>query len=389
VDTGFIVYNNQNYPNLTALFRHLDVPTKDSDMSFAASLRSGALEYAGSDLNGLLGQRSNVLRPGFWRMVKDILRFYESAPALLLDSDDSDLSLEAYLTREGYCQEFVCDHLLPMGAAIWSTTPPDMLAYPARAFVAFFRSHGLLALRGRPKWQTVDGGSREYVSRLTASYADRIRYAGVRSVRRTAVGAVVEDENGHAELYDRVVIAAHADEALALLSDADAFEENLLGKWRYTRNKAVLHSDPRLMPRRRRVWASWNFIGTSHGRDEPNLCVSYWMNRLQGLPSRLPLFVTLNPIVRPREELIHYETDYSHPLFDGAALWAQRRLWSLQGRRNTWFCGSYFGHGFHEDGLQAGLAVAEQLGGVKRPWTVPDESGRLYLPPRKALENAA
>lgn len=385
VDTGFIVYNEPNYPNLTALFRHLNVPTKDSDMSFAASLRDGQLEYSGSDLNGILGQRRNLFRPSFWRMVNDILRFYEAAPKLLLESNASSLTLGAYLRGEGYGREFIRDHLLPMGAAIWSTTPPDILAYPAKAFVSFFISHGLLSLRRRPQWKTVDGGSREYVQRLTKAYADRIRFGGVRSVERTSAGAIVRDCDGRTDHYDHVIIAAHADEALGLLADADGLERDLLGRWRYTKNKAVLHSDVRLMPKRRRVWASWNFISTNRGADGAPLCVTYWMNRLQGLTRDLPLFVTLNPIVEPEAALVHHVDEYAHPLFNADALHSQRRLWSLQGRRNTWFCGSYFGHGFHEDGLQAGLAVAESLGGSRRPWSVEAESGRIHLPPAPVM----
>lgn len=385
VDTGFIVYNTLTYPNLTALLAHLGVATQASEMSFAASLRGGSLEYAGTDLNGLLGQRRNALRPRFWRMIKDLLRFYESAPAYLAQAEGPSLSLGAYLQREGYGEAFVHDHLLPMGAAIWSSTPDEMLAYPARSFIAFFKSHGLLLLRDRPQWRTVSGGSREYVARLTAPYADKIRFGGVRAVRRGASGVEVEDHAGHIERYDHAVIATHADEALALLPDADRLEQDLLGKWHYTHNTAVLHSDAALMPRRRRVWASWNFIDNPDGK----LCVTYWMNRLQNLPETQQLFVTLNPTLQPAAESVHHRVVYTHPRFDTAALWSQQRLWSLQGRRNTWFCGSYFGNGFHEDGLQAGLAVAERLGDVRRPWTVAGESDRICLPTRTAWGAAA
>jgi predicted NAD/FAD-binding protein len=358
-------------------------------MSFAASLRGGSLEYAGTNLNGLLGQRRNAVRPRFWRMIKDLLRFYDSAPAYLSQTSGQDLTLGAYLEREGYGEDFIRDHLLPMGAAIWSSKPPEILAYPARSFIAFFKSHGLLLLRDRPQWRTVSGGSRAYVSRLTAPFADKIRFGGVRAVRRRAHGVTVEDHAGHVEHYDHAVIATHADEALALLPDADHLEQNLLGKWRYTSNTAVLHSDSAIMPRRRRVWASWNFIDAAEGDAAAKLCVTYWMNKLQNLPETLPLFVTLNPTREPAAETIHHRVAYAHPLFNHDALWSQKRLWSLQGRRNTWFCGSYFGHGFHEDGLQAGLAVAEELGEVRRPWTVAGESDRICLPPRAMLGAAA
>ena len=382
VDTGFIVYNEQNYPNLTALFAHLDVPTKASDMSFSASLRGGGLEYAGTDLNGLLGQRRNLLRPRFWRMMRDLLRFYRDAPTLLDEPAAQDLSLDDYLRREGYAESFVEDHLLPMGAAIWSTTSEEMRAYPACAFVRFFASHGLLSLGERPQWRTVDGGSREYVERLTAPYRENIRMSAVRSIRRSANGVEITDELDQTARFDQVVLATHADEALSLLTDSDPFEQNLLGSWSYTRNRAVLHRDPSLMPRRKRVWASWNFIDGAGSRDQ-QLCVTYWMNRLQGLDAQEPLFVTLNPSREPAADSVIREFDYSHPYFDRAALASQDRLWSLQGHRRTWYCGSYFGYGFHEDALQSGLAVAEQLGGLRRPWTVADESDRIVLLPEE------
>jgi predicted NAD/FAD-binding protein len=375
VDTGFIVYNERNYPNLTALFDHLGVPTADSDMSFAASLRDGTMEYAGTDLNGLLGQRINMVRPRFWRMMRDLLRFYREAPALLDEAGGEGLTLEAYLRREGYGAAFVEDHLLPMGAAIWSTTAEAMRAYPAVAFIRFFVSHGLLKLRDRPQWRTVVGGSREYVRRLTAPYADRIRHVGVRRIARARDGVEVIDESGAMSRFEHVVIAAHADQALAILADADPMERSLLGAWRYTANRAVLHRDPTLMPRRRRVWSSWNFIDGAAG----SLCVTYWMNRLQPLRTEDPIFVTLNPVREPAAGTVIREFHYEHPYFDVAALESQRRLWALQGRNRTWFCGSYFGAGFHEDALQSGLAVAELLGGVRRPWRVADENGRIGI----------
>ncbi|UCH75153.1 MAG: FAD-dependent oxidoreductase [Rhodospirillales bacterium] len=379
VDTGFIVYNDVNYPNLTALFDFLDVPTRDSNMSFAASLGGGALEYAGTDLNGLFGQRANALRPRFWLMVSDLLRFYREAPGFLSDPEADEVSLGAFLRTRGFSHTFINSHILPMGAAIWSTTPREMLDYPAAAFIRFFQHHGLLRLTDRPQWRTVVGGSREYVRRLTASYRDAIRFGGVRSVRRIANKVLVEGQDGQSCAYDHVVIAAHADEAFRLLSDPDPMEASLMGQWRYTRNRAVLHSDPGLMPRRRRVWSSWNFIGGRGERENENLCVTYWMNRLQSLDPRYPLFVTLNPVREPAPGTVIREFEYTHPYFDRAALAAQNQLWSLQGHRRTWYCGSYFGYGFHEDALQAGLAVAEQLGEVRRPWNVKGESDRINL----------
>ena len=387
VDTGFIVYNEQNYPNLTALFRHFDVPTKPSEMSFAASMDSGRYEYAGTDQNGQLGQRRHVMRPRFWNMLRDLLRFYREAPELLTDGSDDDPSLGDYLRREKYGTVFIKTHLLPMGAAIWSSTGRQMEEYPARAFIRFFVNHGLVNLKNRPAWRTVDGGSRQYVQRLTASYRDSIRYGGVRALSRTQNGALVTDWHGNVETFDHVVVATHADEALRLLGDADPAERQLLGAWNYTQNRAVLHSDASLMPRRRQVWSSWNFIGDAAAGQDRQLCITYWMNRLQGLDPAAPLFVTLNPVHEPRPDTVMGTFDYAHPFFDRAALASQEDLWSLQGHRRTWFCGSYFGAGFHEDALQSGLAVAEQLGGLARPWQVDNANSRIRLP--AALQDAA
>lgn len=377
VDTGFIVYNERNYPNLTALFKHLNVPTIPSEMSFSASLDGGMFEYSGTDLNGILGQRMNIFRPRFWRMIADLLRFYREAPAMLKDTSVHGMSLGDYLSQENYGQSFIHDHLLPMGAAIWSTTPAEMKAFPVISFLRFFDSHGLLGLSDRPQWRVVTGGSREYVTRLTTSYRGRIHFGGVRSIRRAETEVLVTDHQGIVSKFDHVVIASHADEALKMLSDPDSNENRLLGSWRYTRNRAVLHRDPSLMPTRQRVWSSWNYIGNRQQEQTKQFCVTYWMNRLQSLNPDEPLFVTLNPIHEPAPRTIIREFDYRHPFFDAKALEAQRLLWSLQGNRRTWFCGSYFGHGFHEDALQSGLAVAEQLGSLRRPWRVLGENNRL------------
>ncbi len=379
VDTGFIVYNEATYPNLTALFDHLQVPTQLSDMSFAVSIADGDLEYSGSNLSGLFAGTRNLLRPRFWSMLHDLQRFYREAPRDLAILEESHTTLGDYLDAGAYGTAFRRDHLLPMAASIWSAPGATILNYPAAAFIRFQDSHGLLRLRSRPPWRTVLGGSRAYVKRLTRSYADRIRLsAGVTAVDRTADGVSVRDRNGRVEKFDDVVIATHADQALALLDDPTPEERRLLGAFGYSHNVAVLHSDPRLMPKRRAVWSSWNHIGRD-GDDDAKECptVTYWMNTLQHIPHDTQLFVTLNPQCAPHDEW-HREL-YDHPLFNSAAIKAQRQLWSLQGRRNTWFAGAYFGAGFHEDGLQAGLAVAEALGQVRRPWTVANESGRIGI----------
>lgn len=383
VDTGFIVYNERNYPNLVSLFEEIGVTTSPSDMSFAASLKAGKLEYSGSGLNGLIGQRGNVMRPRFWRMMRDILRFYREAPDLLARPDLSRVSLGEYLDRHNYADAFVEDHLLPMGAAIWSTTAREMRAYPLQAFVRFFASHGLLSLADRPKWRTVQGGSREYVDRISARFADGVRVGvGVTKVTRGGGKVFITDTTGDTDTFTDVVIATHANDALRLLGDADAQEQNLLGAFGYTDNVAVLHSDERLMPVRKRIWSSWNYIGENNDHDGQPLCVTYWMNRLQNLDMHHPLFVTLNPTRTIDPSKIIGTYNYTHPLFNQAALDAQQQLWRLQGNRNTWFCGAYFGFGFHEDGLQSGLAAAESVADVRRPWTVQDGASRITLQPQ-------
>lgn len=380
VDTGFIVYNEKNYPNLVALFKHLAVKTEASNMSFSASLRGGTFEYSGSGLGGLLGQRTNALRPRFWRMVSGIMEFYRKAPELLDRTDLDGVTLGQYLDANGYDEAFIEDHLLPMGAAIWSTTAADMRAYPLVAFIRFFVNHGLVLLKGRPAWRTVSGGSREYVSRLLADFSGEIRLGQtVRSVRREPNGSTVAGADGHVDRFDHVVIATHADQALAMLDDCDEMERTTLGAFDYTPNTAVLHTDTTLMPRRHKVWASWNYIGEKEDTADRELCVTYWMNQLQNLKGVPPVFVTLNPSRPVAKDKILASFDYTHPLFDSKALSAQRCLWQLQGRRNTWFCGAHYGSGFHEDGLQSGLAVAEALGGMKRPWQVENESGRIFV----------
>ena len=379
VDTGFIVYNERTYPNLAALFSHLGVATQPSDMSFAVSLDDGALEYAGTDIGGVFAQRRNLIRPRFWAMLRDVYRFYGAAPRDLAALEASGLSLGAYLDAGRFGRAFQDDHLLPMAAAIWSAPPGEMRSHPAAAFIRFCTTHGLLSLRDRPLWRTVNGGSRCYVTALAAPLAGRIRReASVVAVRRDADGVIVEAVGHDPERFDEVVIATHADAALGMLPDADAAERSVLGAFRYSRNLAVLHTDIGLMPKRRSVWASWNYIGHRDAATPPG--VSYWMNRLQGLPSCFDVFVTLNPPRPPGAGTLLRSERYDHPVFDAAALAGQRDLWALQGRRRTWFCGAHFGAGFHEDGLQAGLAVAEALGRVRRPWRVANESGRICLP---------
>ena len=379
VDTGFLVYNEPAYPNLTALFGQLGVQTQPSDMSFSVSLDGGRLEYSGSGLGGLLAQPRNALRPRFWQMLRELLRFYREAPG---DAAACGLmALDDYLDLRGYGRAFREDHLYPMAAAIWSAPASQIGRYPTEAFVRFCANHHLLELGARPSWRTVTGGSRRYVQALldhldvSPVHLD----SGVLQISRTADGVRLRTAAGwHPQRFDAVVLATHANQALQLLDDPGADERHLLGAFSYSRNLAVLHTDAGLMPHRQRVWSSWNYLGAGGARGP--LCVSYWLDRLQPLATPVPIFLTLNPVRPPAARHILHTQTYEHPLFDSAALQAQQALWSLQGQRRTWFCGAYFGAGFHEDGLQAGLAVAEQLGGVRRPWHVPRESGRIVLP---------
>jgi predicted NAD/FAD-binding protein len=376
VDTGFIVYNEATYPNLIALFDYLGVSTVPTEMSFSVSLQNGSFEYSGGHFAGLFAQRTNIFRPRFWSMLNDLKRFYRHARRDLPKLDEIT-TLGRYLDARRYGRPFREDHLMPMASAIWSAPSTEILNYPAAAFIRFHDNHGLLQIVGRPAWRTVVGGSRSYVDLLCRKLQSCIRLdTGVEAIHRHEGCVELRDSHGNSDRFDHVVIATHADQALAILDTPSDAERRLLGAFRYSRNTAVLHSDAALMPKRRRAWASWNYLdGPSGGGTR----VTYWMNRLQHFESRYPIFVTLNPPRPPRLETVQYHEVYEHPVFDVAALTAQRALWSLQGKQRTWFCGAYFGAGFHEDGLQAGLAVAETLGGLQRPWKVDGESGRIFL----------
>jgi uncharacterized protein len=380
VDMGFIVYNEATYANLTALFRHLNVPTRESCMSLGFSLEQGGLEYGGDNIAALLAQRANLVRPRFWAMLAGLLRLYRAAEHA---SPPAGISLGDWLDEHRVPAAVQRDHLLPMAAAIWSCPPDAVRAQPALAFLRFCDTHCLLRLNNRPAWRTVDGGSREYIRRLRAHIAAEVlQGCEVVGIARRADGVTVRDATGGARAFDQVVLATHGDTALSLLDDADHAERAVLGAFRCGPNRAILHSDTALMPRRRPVWSSWNFLGRRNDTaDAP--CVTYWMNRLQNIPGP-DLFVTLNPWREPAPGTVIAEQNFEHPLFDTASLRAQQDIWRLQGSRRTWFCGAWLGAGFHEDGLQAGLAVAERLGGVRRPWRVAGQSARLHMPAEMA-----
>ena len=388
VDTGFIVYNEGNYPNFTALLDHLGVPSINADMSLSVSLDNGAFEYSSFGLGGVFAQKRNLLSPRFWRLLLDITRFFYTAAADVAELERNATPLDDYLKAKGYGPAFRDDHLLPQAAAIWSTPLDQIGTYPAASLIRFFLNHGMMTLAGRGLWRTVEGGSRAYVTRLAAAYQGEVR-KGVRvaGVRRDANGVELRLAGGSRERFDEPVIATHGDAALALLDDPTPDEQRLLGAFKYSRNLIALHTDTVLMPKRRAAWTSWNHIGM---RDAPGEgSVTYWMTRLQSLQGAPDLFATLNPNKEiAADKLIKTEV-YDHPLFDAGAIAAQQQIWDIQGARRTWFCGSYLGHGFHEDALQSGLAVAEQLGDVRRPWTVGNESGRIHVRTPELAEAAA
>lgn len=369
VDTGFIVYNERTYPNLIGLLDTLGVERIPTDMSFAVSMDRGRLEYGGATINTLFAQRRNLISPSFHRMVQDILKFYRRAPDLLADGTCEGLSLDELLAREGYSEAFVRDHLLPMAAAIWSCPVETMGAFPAGSFVRFFDNHGLLQVSNRPRWWTVKGGSREYVKRIRAALpADVATGRGAVTVSRTDAGITVRASDGTASTFDRVVFACHGDEAHGLLTDKTPVEDEILSKFGYQRNRAILHRDIAQMPARRKVWSSWNYL-SDRGlkRADQKVAVTYWMNTLQSLDPSDPLFVTLNPIQDIDPKTVVAEFDYDHPVFDAEAVAAQTRLPDIQGAGGVWYCGSYCGYGFHEDGLGSAVAVANAFG-IEAPW---------------------
>jgi predicted NAD/FAD-binding protein len=362
VDTGFIVYNEVTYPNLTRLFWELAVPTQASDMSFAFSA-DHRFEYAAS-LRGILAEPRNLAKPRFLGMLGDINRFRRIGASLQPGRDET---IDELLRRHGFSAAFLEDYLYPMTGAIWSTSLGEIGDFPARSILTFLHNHGLIEIAGRPRWRTVTGGSREYLKRLVAGFSDMIRTgAEVRRVIRSGAGVTVETRDDRCH-FDQVIIATHTDQARRILGDdATDQERSALGAIGYRPNLAVLHSDPHLMPRNRRLWSSWNAMTSAEGRGGP-ASVTYWMNRLQSLKTEIPLFVSLNPLRDPDPALIHGTFAYAHPQFDLRTPGAQRAIAAIQGQNHTWFAGAYLGYGFHEDGLRSGLDVATALGSPA-PW---------------------
>jgi len=376
VDTGFLVFNERTYPNLIRLFGELQVETTPSDMSFSVQVpgggATGPLEWSGSDLNGVFAQRSNLLRPRFWGMLRDLLRFNRLCTGLAERSADSELMqpIGDFLAQHGFSREFRDWYFLPMIGCIWSCPTDQMLRFPIATMIRFCHNHGLLQVANRPRWFTVRGGARHYVEKIVAGLADARLSTPVRSIRRLppagtpgggGAGVWVATDAG-SERFDEVVLACHSDQSLALLADATDEERSVLGAIDYQRNRAVLHTDTTVLPKRRHAWAAWNYERAAEGsREQAAVCLHYLLNKLQPLPFATPLMVSLNPVAEPRAGTVLGEFDYAHPVFDLAAIAAQRRVPALQGRASTWFCGAWTRYGFHEDGLSSGLAVAAAL----------------------------
>lgn len=367
VDTGFLVYNHKTYPNLKAMFQWLAVEGVETEMSFAVSLRNPDMEWAGSSLATVFAQKRNMLRPRFWRMLADILRFNRESVARLNTQFDDTLTLREFLLRGNYSSAFAHWYLLPMAGAIWSCPTGQMLDTPFATFVRFCQNHGLLQIFNRPTWRTVKGGGREYIKRLISDLNDIRINCPVKAVKPQSYGVIVEHEDG-SEHFDQVVLACHSDQAFHLLGEHASTEQyEILTAIRYQPNRAVLHTDASLLPRNPALWSAWNYMSEIDGHDTQPVSVSYLINKLQPLPFRQPVVVTLNPLREPARESILAEFDYAHPVLNRAAVSAQRKLPAIQGERGIWLCGAWTGYGFHEDGLKSGLAVAGSLG-VYPPW---------------------
>lgn len=364
VDTGFIVFNERTYPNFLRILAELDVASRPTTMSFSVRCETTGLEYSGSGLDGFFAQRRNLLRPRHLRMLRDVLRFQREAPDLI-ESDASELTLGEYLKAGRYGRAFLEDHLLPMGGAIWSCTCDQLRDFPAKAFVRFFANHGLLQLRDRPRWRTVVGGSRRYVDALLQRLGSRVRVGcPIEQVRRRPEGVWLDTPSGPQGPFDRVVIATHGDQALRLLQEPSADERRVLGAIRYQSNEAVLHTDDQLLPRRTRARAAWNYHRLPGSETRP--AVTYWMNALQGLDAPLELCVTLNRTAAIRPGCVLERFQYAHPIFDTAALQAQKERARISGADRIHYCGAYWRHGFHEDGVLSALWAVDELERAQR-----------------------
>lgn len=363
VDTGFIVFNDWNYPNLNGLFKCLGVPSHKSNMSFGVIIDNGWLEYSS---NGMFAQKRNLVNPNYYGMLADILRFNKQALGFI--EKDNDISLQECLDHLGMGEWFRNYYLLAMGAAIWSCPIETIMKFPARVFLQFFKNHGLLSINNRPQWHSVSGGSREYVLRLTKNFSENIRLnTAVTSVVREGSFYRVQDHAGKSDIYDQIIFACHADEALEMLVAPDHNIKETLGAFDYQKNTVITHTDISFMPKRRKCWASWIYLCEGRTDNKNQVSLTYWMNNLQQLGTDTPILVTLNPGKRPREDLILDEHSFTHPVFDLKAIRAQEKITEIQGKDGLWFCGAYQRYGFHEDGLLSAVNIAKAMG-ISIPW---------------------
>jgi uncharacterized protein len=375
VDTGFLVFNERTYPNLIRMFGELGVATARSEMSFSVQVPDTGFEWSGSDLNTVFAQRRNLLRPSFWRLLADVLRFNRLATRIAERGSDAELaqSIGRFLADHRFSAAFRDGYFLPMIGCIWSCPTDQMLQFPIGTMIRFCHNHGLIQVTKRPAWFTVRGGAREYVRRIVAGLADARLNTPVRRVRRVPLdppaadrvggsGPVWVDTDHGSELFDEVVLACHTDQSLALLAEPTDAEQAVLRAIRYQRNEAVLHTDVQLMPQRRLAWAAWNYErASSDAREQAGVCLHYWINRLQPLPFKTPVIVSLNPARTPDPSQVIDRFEYDHPVFDAAAIEAQKRLPTIQGKSHVWFCGAWTRYGFHEDGLMSAMAVLDGL----------------------------
>jgi len=366
VDTGFLVYNQRTYPGLIALFESLNIRTAPSDMSFSVQARwddtGKPLEWNGANLNSVFAQRSNLFKPRFWQLLRDILRFNQLATDLAQSGQADALTqpLQQFLDVHHFGAAFRQGYLLPMLGCIWSCPTTQMLQFPVATMVRFCDNHGLLQVNNRPPWFTVAGGAQHYVQAITERIADKRLNTPVLGVVRDGQGVHIRTAHG-AERFDQVVLATHADQSLKLLAQPSPDEQNVLGAIRFQANRAVLHTDTRVMPKRRLAWAAWNYQRTASDHENARVCLHYWLNRLQPLPFNQDVIVSLNPDTPLEQRCILGSYDYDHPVFDVAAIKAQHALPGLQGQHRTWYAGAWMRYGFHEDGYQAGLAAAQAL----------------------------
>lgn len=363
VDTGFIVFNDWNYPNLLGLFNQINVPYQKSDMSFGVSINKGWLEYSSG---GLFAQRKNLFRPQYWRMLLDVFKFNKQALAYI--DQDPSISLGDCLEKLKMGAWFKQYYILAMGAAIWSCPVETIMKFPAQTFLRFFKNHGLLSINDRPQWYTVTGGSREYKKRLIAPFEEHILLNnGATKVVQKGKQIEVTDSRGAKRLFDHVIFACHADEALKMIDEPTTDETAILSNFQYQHNQIIVHTDTSFMPQHQQCWSSWVYLSEQKQDKSNGVSLNYWMNNLQSLDTKIPVIITLNPARRPKESLIMDEHSFSHPIFDYNAIMSQDKFDRIQGKRNYWFCGAYQRYGFHEDGLLSAVNVVKLLGGTI-PW---------------------